>query len=160
MRDEARLCKHNRSSHRPPYPFSLDPADSSYRDLLPGEGEAMAAYIQKGERIPRRGEIGLDQNKIVQYEGSGYVMSGSRHVRMNAVRVRKENQVINAEEKRAMLVAQREQAQQKEGAIISQFKEMVDERLQAEARRAARMESERTREKERERERERGRDRK
>lgn len=117
----------------------------------------MANYIQKGERIPRRGEIGLDQGKIAQYEATGYVMSGSRHTRMNAVRVRKENQVINAEEKRAMFLAQREQAQEKEGAIISQFKEMVDERLQAEERRTARIESERKRERERERERERGR---
>ncbi|EGG04967.1 uncharacterized protein MELLADRAFT_30242, partial [Melampsora larici-populina 98AG31] len=58
--------------------------------LRPGEGSAMAASIEAGERIPRRGEIGLK---------AGYVMSGSRHRRMNAVRIRKENQVISAEEK-------------------------------------------------------------
>ena len=48
--------------------------------LLPGEGAAMAAYIAEGKRIPRRGEIGLTPDEIVHYEGSGYVMSGSRLV--------------------------------------------------------------------------------
>ena len=33
---------------------------------------------------------------------AGFVMSGSRHKRMNAVRIRKENQVLNAEEQKAM----------------------------------------------------------
>lgn len=27
--------------------------------LRPGEGEAMAAYVQSGKRIPRRGEVGF-----------------------------------------------------------------------------------------------------
>ena len=46
--------------------------------LLPGEGEAMAAYVEAGKRIPRRGEIGLTSNEILQYEDAGFVMSGSR----------------------------------------------------------------------------------
>ncbi|RXK35319.1 hypothetical protein M231_07422 [Tremella mesenterica] len=102
----------------------------AYRDMLPGEGEAMAFYASTGQRIPRRGEIGLDAKDIEQYESSGYVMSGSRHRRMNAVRLRKENQVINAEEKRAILKLQKEENIKKEGMIISQFKEMMDENLQ------------------------------
>ena len=32
------------------------------------------------------------------YINTGYVMSGSRHARMNAVRIRKENQVFSAGE--------------------------------------------------------------
>jgi hypothetical protein len=68
--------------------------------MRPGEGSAIAAYVQDGARIPRRGEIGMDAEKIEKYEMQGYVMSGSRHKKMNAVRVRKENQVISAEEKR------------------------------------------------------------
>jgi hypothetical protein len=56
-------------------------------------------------------------------------MSGNRHKRMTAVRLRKENQVINAEEKRAILNLQREERIKKEGAIISQFKEMMDDSL-------------------------------
>ncbi len=58
-----------------------------------GEGAAMAAYVAEGKRIPRRGEVGLQAEEIERFEGLGYVMSGSRHNRMNAVRVRKENQV-------------------------------------------------------------------
>jgi hypothetical protein len=56
--------------------------------LRPGEGEAMAAYVQAGKRIPRRGEVGLDSEQIEKFEKIGYVMSGSRHSRMNAVRIR------------------------------------------------------------------------
>merc|ERR1719509_177836 len=61
--------------------------------LLPGEGAAMAAYIADGKRIPRRGEIGLTSGEIEDYEKDGWVMSGSRHRRMEAVRLRKENQI-------------------------------------------------------------------
>ena len=50
------------------------------QNLLPGEGEAMAAFVEDGKRIPRRGEIGLTCNEIVEFEDSGYVMSGSRFV--------------------------------------------------------------------------------
>ena len=48
--------------------------------LLPGEGEAMAAYVEAGKRIPRRGEIGLTSGEILDYEDAGFVMSGSRWV--------------------------------------------------------------------------------
>jgi hypothetical protein len=44
-------------------------------------------------RIPRRGEIGWSGEEIEGLENQGFVMSGSRHKRMNAVRIRKENQV-------------------------------------------------------------------
>ena len=61
--------------------------------MRPGEGTAMAAYVQSGKRIPRRGEVGMSADQIASYEDLGYVMSGSRHNRMNAIRIRKENQV-------------------------------------------------------------------
>ena len=61
--------------------------------MRPGEGTAMAAYVQSGKRIPRRGEVGMSADQISTYEDLGYVMSGSRHNRMNAIRMRKENQV-------------------------------------------------------------------
>ena len=61
--------------------------------LLPGEGAAIAQYVQQNMRIPRRGEIGWSGKEIEGLENQGYVMSGSRHKRMNAVRLRKENQV-------------------------------------------------------------------
>ncbi len=67
--------------------------------LLPGEGEAMAEFVKMGKRIPRRGEIGLTSTEIEDFEKAGYVMSGSRHRRMEAVRLRKENQVYSADEK-------------------------------------------------------------
>ncbi len=56
--------------------------------LRPGEGTAMAAFVQSGKRIPRRGEVGLTSGEIERYEGAGFVMSGSRHSRMNAIRIR------------------------------------------------------------------------
>ena len=74
--------------------------------LLPGEGAAIAQYVQKNMRIPRRGEVGWNGTEIEKLETSGYVMSGSRHARMNAIRIRKENQVYSAEEKRALALIQ------------------------------------------------------
>jgi hypothetical protein len=65
--------------------------------LRPGEGERMAAFIKQNKRIPRRGEVGLEAEQIARFEDIGYVMSGSRHSRMNAIRIRKENQVRERE---------------------------------------------------------------
>lgn len=53
----------------------------------------MAEFARQGQRIPRRGEVGLTSDQIESFEDIGYVMSGSRHSRMNAIRIRKENQV-------------------------------------------------------------------
>jgi len=88
--------------------------------MLPGEAAAMAAFAADGKRIPRRGEIGIDSSRIEEFEASGFVMSGNRHKKMNAVRLKKENQIISAEEKRAILNLQKEERMKKEGAIISQ----------------------------------------
>ena len=50
------------------------------RNLLPGEGSAMAQYVQSNKRIPRRGEVGMTAEEIESFENLGYVMSGSRSV--------------------------------------------------------------------------------
>ncbi|KAL1465171.1 hypothetical protein WDU94_004761 [Cyamophila willieti] len=97
--------------------------------LLPGEGAAMAAYVAEGKRIPRRGEIGLTSDEIERYESVGYVMSGSRHRRMEAVRIRKENQIYSADEKRALAMFSKEERQKRENRILTQFKEMVSSKL-------------------------------
>jgi hypothetical protein len=96
--------------------------------LLPGEGEALAAYVQQNLRIPRRGEIGYQQDEIEKLEKSGYVMSGSRHARMNAVRIRKENQIYSAEEQRALALISLEEKQQKEAALLNDFRTLLKEK--------------------------------
>lgn len=96
--------------------------------LLPGEGQALAAYVQQNLRIPRRGEIGYSGEDIEQYEHQGYVMSGSRHARMNAVRIRKENQVYSAEEQRALALITMEENQQKEAQLMQDFRTMLKEK--------------------------------
>ncbi|XP_004847941.1 NKAP-like protein [Heterocephalus glaber] len=93
--------------------------------LLPGEGAAMAEYVKAGKRIPRRGEIGLTSEEIASLECSGYVMSGSRHRRMEAVRLRKENQIYSADEKRALASFNQEERQNREDKILASFREMV-----------------------------------
>merc|ERR1712039_861064 len=95
-----------------------DIRDSSTQ-LLKGEGEAIAAYIAEGKRIPRRGEIGLTSDEITACEEDGWVMSGSRHRRMEAVRLREENQIYSAEEERV----------KRENKILGQFREMVSDKL-------------------------------
>lgn len=97
--------------------------------LLPGEGAAMAAYVAEGKRIPRRGEIGLTSEQIATFESVGYVMSGSRHRRMEAVRIRKENQIYSADEKRALAMFSKEERQKRENLILGQFREMVNAKL-------------------------------
>ncbi|KAL1115590.1 hypothetical protein AAG570_005880 [Ranatra chinensis] len=97
--------------------------------LLPGEGAAMAAYVAEGKRIPRRGEIGLTSDQIASFESVGYVMSGSRHRRMEAVRLRKENQIYSADEKRALAMFSKEERMKRENRILSQFKDMVNSKL-------------------------------
>jgi len=97
--------------------------------LLPGEGEAMARYVAEGKRIPRRGEIGLQSEEITQFEELGYVMSGSRHRRMEAVRLRKENQIYSADEKRALATFNNEVRSNKEKQLMTQFKDIVDSKL-------------------------------
>lgn len=99
--------------------------------LLPGEGSAMAAYVADGKRIPRRGEIGLSSSEISKYEEDGWVMSGSRHRRMEAVRLRKENQIYSAEEKRALAMFSKEERQKRENKILGEFRELVTEKLKS-----------------------------
>jgi hypothetical protein len=96
--------------------------------LLPGEGQAIAQYVQQNLRIPRRGEIGYTADAIDNYEQSGFVMSGSRHARMNAVRIRKENQVYSAEEQRALALITMEENQQKEAQLLQDFRTMLKEK--------------------------------
>jgi len=97
--------------------------------LLPGEGSAMAAFVAEGKRIPRRGEIGLTSGEISKFEVDGWVMSGSRHRRMEAVRMRKENQIYSADEKRALAAFSKEERQKRENKILGQLREMVHDKL-------------------------------
>merc|ERR1719183_2674385 len=88
----------------------------------------MAQYVQSGQRIPRRGEVGLSTDQIETFETLGYVMSGSRHRRMNAVRIRKENQVYSAEEKRALSMYNFEEKANRESMLVGELREMLEKR--------------------------------
>eukprot|EP00933_Yihiella_yeosuensis_P034346 TRINITY_DN27836_c0_g2_i1.p1 TRINITY_DN27836_c0_g2~~TRINITY_DN27836_c0_g2_i1.p1 ORF type:complete len:515 (+),score=171.57 TRINITY_DN27836_c0_g2_i1:57-1601(+) len=99
--------------------------------LLPGEGDAMAEYVKSGQRIPRRGEVGINADEIEGLETLGYVMSGSRHRRMNAVRIRKENQVYSAEEKRALAMYNFEEKANRESMLVGELREMLEKRQKA-----------------------------
>jgi hypothetical protein len=115
-------------------PAPLRPEDFGFvpdygTHLRPGEGDAMAAFVQAGKRIPRRGEVGLEADEIDQFEQAGYVMSGSRHSRMNAVRVRKENQVYTAEEKAALAMFNFAENKRKEERILEEMRSLVDRTL-------------------------------
>ncbi|CAE7192164.1 unnamed protein product [Symbiodinium pilosum] len=99
--------------------------------LLPGEGDAMAEYVKSGMRIPRRGEVGITADQIENLEDLGYVMSGSRHRRMNAVRIRKENQVYSAEEKRALAMYNFEEKANREATLVGELRELLEKRQKA-----------------------------
>ena len=93
--------------------------------LLKGEGAAMASFVQQGIRIPRRGEVSWSGDQIEKLESVGFCMSGSRHKRMNEVRLRKENQVFTAEEKRALAIAKIEEKQAHEQKVLREFSDMI-----------------------------------
>lgn len=98
-------------------------------DMLPGEAEAMARYVKEQKRIPRRGEIGLTSEEIQKYEIAGFVMSGNRNKRMNAVRLRKEGQVISAEEKRTLAMMNYEEKIKRETEIVASFKQLISKTI-------------------------------
>eukprot|EP00271_Cylindrocystis_brebissonii_P015790 TRINITY_DN38806_c0_g1_i1.p1 TRINITY_DN38806_c0_g1~~TRINITY_DN38806_c0_g1_i1.p1 ORF type:complete len:608 (+),score=155.46 TRINITY_DN38806_c0_g1_i1:330-2153(+) len=100
--------------------------------MRPGEGDAIAQYVQQGKRIPRRGEVGLSADEISHFENLGYVMSGSRHQRMNAIRIRKENQVYSAEDKRALAMFNYEEKAKREHKVMSDLQRLVQRHVAAE----------------------------
>ncbi|KAF3324090.1 NF-kappa-B-activating protein [Carex littledalei] len=97
--------------------------------LRPGEGDAIAQYVQQGKRIPRRGEVGLSADEISKFEDLGYVMSGSRHQRMNAIRIRKENQVYSAEDKRALAMFNYEEKSKREHTVMADLHRLVQRHI-------------------------------
>ncbi|CAO2826458.1 unnamed protein product [Amaranthus hypochondriacus] len=109
-----------------PQPLPKAEGHISYGGALrPGEGDAIAQYVQQGKRIPRRGEVGLSADEISKFESLGYVMSGSRHQRMNAIRIRKENQVYSAEDKRALAMFNYEEKAKRESKVMTDLKRLV-----------------------------------
>ncbi|XVF48927.1 hypothetical protein PTKIN_Ptkin03bG0227700 [Pterospermum kingtungense] len=97
--------------------------------LRPGEGDAIAQYVQQGKRIPRRGEVGLSAEEIQKFESLGFVMSGSRHQRMNAIRIRKENQVYSAEDKRALAMFNYEEKAKREHKVMADLQRLVQRHI-------------------------------
>ncbi|EWM22787.1 Protein of unknown function DUF926 [Nannochloropsis gaditana] len=83
-------------------------------------------------RIPRRGEVGWQGEEIERLESLGYVMSGNRHKRMNAIRIRKENQVYTALEKKALALIQLEENKQKEATLLANFRQALEKRKEKE----------------------------
>lgn len=126
----AECCEEN-GEFGPPIPSKQEriTAANYGHNLLPGEGSAMAAYVQEGRRIPRRGEIGLTSEEIKAYEETGYVMSGSRNRRMEAIRIRKENQVYSAEQEAATATLNFEKKKERETRILNEFKLMIEKKL-------------------------------
>ena len=110
----------------PPPQSSASTVGSYGSALLPGEGAAIAQFVASGQRIPRRGEVGLTSAEITAYEELGYVMSGSRHKRMNAIRIRKENQVYSAEEKRALSLLNAEESDAREQKLMAELRKYVE----------------------------------
>ncbi|XP_047970568.1 NKAP family protein-like [Salvia hispanica] len=113
-----------------PMPLPRAEGHISYGGALrPGEGDAIAQYVQQGERIPRRGEVGLSADEISKFETLRYVMSGSRHQRMNAIRIRKENQVYSAEDKRALAMFNYEEKAKREHKVMADLQRLVQRHI-------------------------------
>lgn len=101
--------------------------------MLPGEADAYASYVQDNKRIPRRGEIGLTAEEIEKFEQLGYQMSGSRHRRMNAVRIRKEGQIYSHEEQRILAQVNNAERQKRENQVVADFRSMLSSKIKEHA---------------------------
>lgn len=97
--------------------------------MLPGEADAMAQFVQDNKRIPRRGEIGLTAEEIEKYESLGYQMSGSRHRRMNAVRIRKEGQIYSADEQRILAQINAAERAKRENVVVADFRQLLSSKV-------------------------------
>ncbi|XP_013627741.1 PREDICTED: NF-kappa-B-activating protein-like [Brassica oleracea var. oleracea] len=113
-----------------PMPLPKAEGHISYGGALrPGEGDTIAQYVQQGKRIPRRGEVGLNADEIQRFEDLGYVMSGSRHQRMNAIRITKENQVYSAEDKCVLAMFNYEEKAKREAKVMSDLSRLVQRHM-------------------------------
>ena len=113
-----------------PMPLPKAEGHISYGGALrPGEGDAIAQYVQQEKRIPRRGEVGLNADEIQRFEDLGYVMSGSRHQRMNAIRITKENQVYSAEDKCVLAMFNYEEKAKREAKVMSDLSRLVQRHM-------------------------------
>jgi hypothetical protein len=79
-----------------------------------------------------------DGEAIVEFEELGYVMSGSRHVRMEAVRKRKENQIFSAEEKRLLVINETKRREDKESQVLEEMRTLIRKKEREEAARLSR----------------------
>eukprot|EP00878_Enallax_costatus_P044424 GHUV01053031.1.p1 GENE.GHUV01053031.1~~GHUV01053031.1.p1 ORF type:complete len:162 (+),score=31.30 GHUV01053031.1:326-811(+) len=89
----------------------------------------MLEYVASGKRIPRRGEVGLTSDQLEHFETLGYIISGSPHSRMNAIRMRKENQIYSAEEKAALAMLNFEENKRKEAKLLEDMRQLVHKTL-------------------------------
>eukprot|EP00051_Salpingoeca_urceolata_P021864 m.348379 g.348379 ORF g.348379 m.348379 type:complete len:143 (+) comp19877_c0_seq5:1601-2029(+) len=83
-------------------------------------------YQQRGRPILTAcPTFALCSDQISAYEEQGFVMSGSRHRRMEAVRIRKENQVYSADDRRALAMFHYEERMKRENKILGDFKQLI-----------------------------------
>ncbi|KAL3603614.1 hypothetical protein D5086_004473 [Populus alba] len=96
-----------------PMPLPRAEGHISYGGALrPGEGDAIAQYVQQGKRIPRRGEVGLSAEEIQNFETLG-----------------KENQVYSAEDKRALAMFNYEEKAKREHKVMADLQRLVQRHI-------------------------------
>lgn len=68
------------------------------------------------------------QHENRAYRSENHVLFFHRHRRMEAVRIRKENQIYSADEKRALAMFSKEERQKRENLILGQFREAINQK--------------------------------
>ncbi|CAK9147046.1 unnamed protein product [Ilex paraguariensis] len=93
-----------------PVPLPRAEGHISYGGALrPGEGDAIAQYVQQGKRIPRRGEVGLSADEISKFESLG------------------------AEDKRALAMFNYEEKAKREQKVMADLQRLVQRHIGNEA---------------------------
>nr|CAD2198490.1 unnamed protein product [Meloidogyne enterolobii] len=88
-------------------------------------GSSNGSLCCPGKKNSEEREIGLTSEEIAVFEVAGYVMSGTRHKAMEATRLRKENQILTAEEKRLLKTFSIDQRNKKEETVLKQFRDLI-----------------------------------
>ncbi|KAG6785904.1 hypothetical protein POTOM_007495 [Populus tomentosa] len=89
-----------------PMPLPRAEGHISYGGALrPGEGDAIAQYVQQGKRIPRRGEVGLSAEEIQNFE------------------------TLGAEDKRALAMFNYEEKAKREHKVMADLQRLVQRHI-------------------------------
>lgn len=88
----------------------------------PAKPITQEVVVPSGERELRRGEVGKDLAEISRLEASGFVMSGSRNSRANAIKKINDDRAAEEERAKAERIANKSK---KEDELMEHYRQLL-----------------------------------